>query len=572
MKKHFARLTALLTALALLAVVFAGCSGGEASSAPSSASSGAESSGTENSAPENELAATYPEFANHDEISITWFEQGWTGPEEDKDIIAPKIEEITNLKMNYEPMTVPTDDDYTQQLNLMIAGGEIPQAFFGGITAYTREIYQKLGESGQIWDLTEMVDEEKYPHLYALIHPEMELYATKNGQSWFLPTQTGRGYENLNEPPHGIYVSTDYMEELDVDFPTTADKFYTFVERSVKELGANGLLLGENLGGIAQLYEMFFPRLGSHDSLGLPFDVDNDYKVCNYQYSDSDEMMAGAKYIWKFASNGLLDPEVLTLKTSQFNEKGSNGTYAAFTGSWWDLDTFNDAIGHSNYIAPPIIYASDEVKKAREITWTDWVGCWSSLIISKEVDEQVVNHLLAAMDWMATEEGQLLLNAGIEDETFTFLEDGTYAYTDSFKADSNDLDWNAAAAFGIFYYAQLVQNAPAISEFQETPSALIREDNKRSWDNRADERARYDREWEPTYDYYFLKGDKENELMPAIEDAKIEFLAKVVSAKSEDEVEQRVHEWNQTCINLGIDQIIAERQAAIDEIVERMSK
>ncbi len=576
MKKSFTRLAALLIALALTAGMLAGCGGdnsnSNANSSKNSTPAAASGSSGDVSSAVSGLAAQYPSFANHDEINITWFEQGWTGPEEGKDLIAPKIEEITNLKLGYEPMTTPTNDDYTQQLNLMIAGGEIPEAFFGGIDSYTREIYQKLGESGQIWDLTEMVTEEEYPNLYALIHPEMDLYATDKGQSWFLPTQTGRGYENLNEPPHGIHVSTDYMEQLGVDYPTTADEFYDFVSRSVNELGADGLLLGENLGGINGLYEMFFPRLGSHDSYGLPFNVDDNYKVCNYEFSDCDEMMAAAKYVWKFSSNGLLDPEVLTLKTTQYQEKASNGTYTAVSGSWWEMDTFNDAIGHSNYIAPPIMYASDEVKKSREIPWTDWVGCWSSLIINKSVDEQVVKHLLAAMDWMSTTEGQLLLNAGIEGETYTLSEDGIYAYTDSFKEDSNDLDWNSAAAYGVFYYAQLVQNAPAISEYQETPSALIREDNKKSWDNRADERARYDREMEPTYDYYFLKGDKENELMPAIADAKLEYWAKVISAKSEAEVEDLVHEWNQTCVNLGINDILAERQAAMDAIVERMSK
>lgn len=577
-KKQFVRAAALLMAIAMLLCTFAGCGddGGNSSSSQASGSSAESVSGSEGEASsseeENSLVGKYPEFANHDELEITWFEQGWTGPEEGKDIIAPKIEEVTNLKLGYTPMTTPTDDEYTQQLNLMIAGGEIPEAFFGGITAYTREIYQKLGESGQIWDLTEMVTEEAYPNLYALIHPEMELYATDKGQSWFLPTQTGRGYENLNEPPHGLHVSTKYMEQLKVDYPTTADEFYDFVYRSVNELGGKGLLFGENLGGVNQLYEMFFPHIGSHDSYELPFDVDNGYKVCNYLYSDSDEMMAAAKYIWKFASNGLLDPEALTLKTTQFQEKAALGEYAALTAAWWEIDNFNDAIGSYNYIAPPPMYASEEVKKAREITWTDWVGCWSSLIINKDVDEQVVKHLLATMDWLATEEGQLLVNAGIEGETYEFLEDGTYAYTDQFKADSNDLDWNTAASFGVFYYAQLVQNAPAISEFQETPSALIREDNKKSWDSRAEERARYDREWEPTYDYYFLKGDKENELMPAINDARTEFLAKVVSAKSEDEVEQLVHEWSQTCKNLGIEQVVAERQAAIDSIIERMSE
>lgn len=518
-----------------------------------------------------DLTATYPAFANHDEITITWFEQGWTGPEEDLDLIAPAIEEKTNLKMIYEGMTTPTADSYTQQLNLMVASNSVPDAFFGGIDMYTRQIYQKLGEAGKLWDLTGMVTEEEYPNLYALIHPELNLYRTENGQNWFLPTQTGRGYENLNEPPHGLHINTTVLNQLGLDYPTTADEFYDYIYRAVNELGVNGLLLGENIGGINTLYEMFFPRLGAHDSYGMPFDIDDGYKVCNYKYADSEEMMAAAKYIWKFAANGLFDKEVLTLKTSQYQEKASSGNYAAITGAWWEINTFNDALGSSTYIAALPMYANDDVKATREIPWTDWVGCWSSLIISKSVDEQTVKHLLAAMDWMATAEGQLLLNAGIEGETYEWLEDGTYAYTEEFRDNTADLSWNDAAAYGVFYYAQLVQNAPAISQFQAIPSALVREDNMMSWMQREEERARYDRNMEPTYDYYFLKGQKENELMPAIEDAELEFWAKVLSASSEEQVEQLVHEWGQTCVSLGINDVVAERQASIEAIIDSLA-
>ena len=544
MKKSATRLFALVLALALCASLWGGALAED---------------------------AARPEFADHDEIDITWFEQGWTGPDEDLDIIAPAIEEVTNLKMNYEAMTTPTGDDYTQQLNLMVASNAVPDAFFGGIDTYTRQIYQKLGEAGRIWDLTGMVTEEEYPNLYALIFPELNLYLTDKGQNWFLPTQTGSGYENLNEPPHYIEISTSCLEELGLDFPTTADEFHTYVYRSVNELGKNGLLIGENLGGLEHLLFMFFPQVGSHDSNDLPFDVSDNYKVCNYMFSDCDEMMAAAKYIWTFAQEGLFDKEILTLKTSQYQEKGANGTYAAIASSWWDIDAFNDAIGHAEYIAAPVIYASDEVKASRELPWTDWVGCWSSLIISTKVDEKTVRHLLAAMDWMATTEGQLLLNAGIEGETFNWNEDGTFEYTDEFKAATNDLDWNEAAAYGIFYYAQLVQNAPAISQYQATPSALLREDNYASWMNRADERARYDADMVPTYDYYFLKGDKENELMPAIKDAQLEYWARILTASSEEEVEQIVHDWNKTCVDMGINEIIAEREERIQAIIDSLS-
>lgn len=517
------------------------------------------------------LTTTYPAFENHDEITITWFEQGWTGPDEELDLIAPAIEEKTNLKMIYEGMTTPTSDSYTQQLNLMVASNSVPDAFFGGIDMYTRQIYQKLGEAGKLWDLTGMVTEEEYPNLYALIYPELNLYRTEKGQNWFLPTQTGSGYENLNEPPHGIHINTTMLNKLGMAYPTTADEFYEYIYRAVNELGAGGLLMGENLGGINTLYEMFFPHIGSHDSYSLPFNIADGYKVCNYNYADSEEMMTAAKYIWKFSSNGLFDREALTLKTSQYQEKASNGNYAAITGAWWEINTFNDALNNYTYIAALPMYANDDIKATREIPWTDWVGCWSSLIISKSVSEQTVKHLLATMDWLATPEGQLLLNAGIEGKTYEWLDDGTYAYTEQFKADTADLSWNDAAAYGVFYYAQLVQNAPAISQYQSTPSALVREDNRTSWMQRQQERDRYDRDMDPTYDYYFLKGEKENELMPAILDAELELWAKILSATSEEQVEQLVHEWGQTCINLGINEIIAERQAAIEKIIDSLS-
>lgn len=69
---------------------------------------------------------------------------------------------------------------------------------------------------------------------------------------------------------------------------------------------------------------------------------------------------------------------------------------------------------------------------------------------------------------------------------------------------------------------------------------------------------------DPPKDYYFLPGEVETQKFPAIKDAKLEFWAKVLSANSEGEVEKLVIEWGKTCKEMGIDEIIAERQAYID--------
>lgn len=560
MKKNIWKAAALFSAIVMAASALSGC--GDDSNGTSSASD-------DYTAPE--LAATYPEFEKPHTIDITWFEQGWTGMEADKDIITPEIERLTGLKMNYEAMTVPTGDDYTQQLNLMIASNEVPDAFFGGIDTYTRTVYEKLGQAGTIWDFKDLIPD--YEQLNELVYPEMNLYRTSDGKNYFVPTQTGRGYENLNEPPHGIYLRQDYLDELGMDYPSTPDELYEYLKRCKEELGSEGYLFGESLGGITNLYEMFFPLLGSHENYSLPFDSEDNYKVCNYEYTNSPELMEAAKFISKLSREGLLDKEALTIKTAQYQSKASSATHAAVAASWWDADTFNDnakAIVPDEeyiYVCPPPIYASEEIKESRTRTWTDWVGCWSSLIINTSVDEETVRHLLAVMDYLTTQEGQMLVQVGIEGETYTWNDEGKYVFTDEFKEKTNDLDWNKAAAYGVFYYAQLVNNTPAITELQETPSALTRADNLKSWENQQITRDCYDKHMEPTKDYYFLPGEVELEKFPAIQDAKLEFWAKIISAQSDEEVEQLVNEWGETCKSMGIDEIVAERQAFIDNLV-----
>jgi len=517
----------------------------------------------------------YAEFATPHSVKITYFEQGWTGPEADLDVVAPELAKRTNLTLLYEPMSTPTGDDYTQKLNLMVAANEVPEVFFGGNDAYTRVIYEKLGEAGLLWDIGTIVKD--YPQLYELVYPELQLFQNEKGQNYFLPTQTGRGYENLHEPPHGLFLRQDLLDQLGMETPKTPDEFYTYLKRAREELKVNdqkvtGLLLGENLGGIQEIYEMFIPLVGQHETYGFPFDSQEGYAVKNYQYTNSPEIMQAAKFVHKLVSEGLVDREALIIKQAQYQEKATLGLSAAMTSNWWDANAFTDAsvvdIPDLEWFTPTKIYVDEATRASRNRPWTDWVGCWSSLIFSKTVPEETLRHLLAVLDYMAGEEGQLLVQAGIEGVTYQWNELGTYEFLPEFIEKTNNLDWNKAAAYGVFYYAQLVNNTPVIFPLQATPPALTRPDNFKSWENQQDRRDAYDKHMEPPLDYYFLPGPVENEKLPAIKDATVEFWAKVVGAQSEQEVENIVNEWGATTKSLGIDDIVAEREAFMAKLKE----
>ena len=178
-------------------------------------------------------------------VKITYFEQGWTGPEADLDVVAPELAKRTNLTLLYEPMSTPTGDDYTQKLNLMVAANEVPEVFFGGNDAYTRVIYEKLGEAGP---LGHRHHRQGLPQP-ELVYPELQLFQNEKGQNYFLPTQTGRGYENLHEPPHGLFLRQDLLDQLGMETPKTPDEFYTYhgarEELKVIDQKVTGLLLGE---------------------------------------------------------------------------------------------------------------------------------------------------------------------------------------------------------------------------------------------------------------------------------------------------------------------------------------
>lgn len=563
MKKF--KLVALLLSLVLLVSACGGAGSGEAGKATDKPAEAGEVP---------ELAKTYKEFEKKHSAKVTFFEQGWTGPEKDLDFVAPEIARLTNFEMLYEPMTVPTGDDYNQKLNLIVAGGDVPDIFFGGQDLYTRTIYEKLGESGKIWELSEIIKD--YPNLYNLIEPELKMYS-KEGKIYQIPTQTGRGNELLYEAPHGMNVRDDFLKQLGMEYPKTPDEFYTYLKRCKEEIKeVNGqpiipLVLNENLGGIEAIYQAFLPVVGAHGAAELPFDVKDNYKVKNYLFTDSPELMKAAKFINKLSVEGLLDREVLTLKSAQVGEKVSSGRVAAVTVAWWDMNAYSDNakqdVPELMYAVTPDLYENEELKEYRDRKWTNWIGSWSSLIVSKKVDEETLRHLLATLDWLTTKDGQILTQVGIEGVSFKYNEQGKYEYLPEFLEKTNDLDWNKAAAYGVGYYCQLVFNMPAFTDLRETPPSLIREDNYKGWENRQHVRDLYDANMDPDKDYYFIAGEVENQKFPPIIDMRREFFAKVIAAKSEEEVETLVKEWAATCKNMGIDEIIAEREAFISNLV-----
>lgn len=565
-------------ALILLASLLAGCMGGKAepSGNPETSATPKASSEESQASPElTGLAQTYPEFAEHHEVQLVAFEMGWTGPEKDLDIVTPELEKRTNLKLKYEPMTLASAEALNQKLNLMLASGEIPEVFFGSsptdpATASTAKL---LGKNNKIWDLSGMIKD--YKNLYQLLEPELLLTKDKEtGAIYLIPTQTGRGvdastrYFTTGNP----FVRADFLQQLNMDWPTTYDEFYTYLKRTKEEIKSVGgkpvipLSINENLQYMEQMLGGFCPiRTGD---FSFAFD-DHTKKVENYGYTDSPCLMEAAKYMNKLYQEGLLDNEVLLQKKAQFAQKVSEGRVGAWPGRAYDMNTYVDS---AKAVAPEVLFAGSKplyaagMPKYPDDKWTNFVGSPSSLMISKKLDEATVRHFLAVLDYLVGKEGQMLVNYGIEGETYTYDANGKVRFTDEFQKQTNDLDWNKAAAYGVFYWQQLVLNVHSYADVYEGDPQLLREDNQTTLKNQQAVLDLYEAGMSPPPSAYMIvQGPVETKTLPAIKSAKMEMWAKVITAKSEADVEKIVADWAQTCRNMGIDDVMKEKQAAFDE-------
>lgn len=527
-----------------------------------------------------ELAKTWPEFNKKHRVEIVCFEEGWTGPEADKDIVTPEIAKRTNFELVYKPLTVSSDDELNQKLNLMVASKDVPDLFFGSSSDYSISIYNKLGEAGIIWDVSPYI--KNYQSIYNLIKPEIIKYRVKGStggkSNYFIPTQTGKGNDLIHIACNGLYVREDFLKKLGMNYPTTYDEFYTYLKRckdEIKEVNGKpiiGFTCGEDFDQLnmalgAGFYSTY---VGSDNLQGFIFDTLNNYKMVNEEFADSPNVMKRSLFWNKLYREGLMDKEIITHKYVQYQEEVSSGRVAALGANWMDVNTFSDnaktTIPDLMYVAPPSLTDKEGGNPKHLNNWTTPVLMYSTLTISKKLDEETMKHFLALLDYLATEDGQILTQAGIEGKSFSYNDKKQYVFNEDFKKNTAGLDWNKVAATGIFYWQQLVFNLPVIDKLRADYPEITREDNYKSWENKKWYRDLYKPDMMPTKDYYYTAGEVEQQYMPALLEAEKEFYVKVLLARNESEVANIVHEWGATCKKLNIDKIIAEREQRIKEI------
>ncbi|MEF3304752.1 extracellular solute-binding protein [Paenibacillus sp. GYB003] len=264
-------------------------------------------------------------------ISLTFFtgKAATNGNNFEETLVWKEYAKMTNVNVKFQ--LVPFDN-LTEKRNLALAGGDYPDAFYSARVPASD--LMKYGAQGTFIKLNDLIDKyapnfkkllEKYPDLKkGLTMPDGNIYSFPSFYSPdFLPMLIGTP----------LWVKQEWLDKLGMKEPTTTEELYQYL-KAVKQTDLNGNGQADEIPyageGINPLIEQIRGAWGfGNRGLGHKF-VDVDPKTNELRFFRTDPKYKEViEYVRKLYTEGLIDKEIFTIKTSALYAKGQKGVFGA---------------------------------------------------------------------------------------------------------------------------------------------------------------------------------------------------------------------------------------------------
>jgi putative aldouronate transport system substrate-binding protein len=356
-------------------------------------------------------AAVKDDFSKHVEFEIVTAPFGNMPLAEDM-LIMKELANRTNTVVHFT--NIPATE-YNTKIQTLVAANQLPDLVLGNSVSNETQMF----EDGVFLYLNDYVSQTLTPNLYKIMQDYPD-YAKEikddNGRIRYFGQLFFRLW-NMN----WLY-SSRMAEAAGVQAPTDIDSLYAYL-KAIKAKYADSYPLGVG------------PWSGGLDSVKRPllwlYDTDNTWRMYDseqYLFGPIDRQSAykdGLKYINKLYQEKLIDPEFFS-RTDDDAVALFHNDRVAFFYSWTDgLLDWAPGEGAGIEILPnPPLKGVDG--KAR-VGSNSIVVRSASYIATKACKD--INRFLAWTDYIYGPEGTVLLNWGIEDDTFVTV-NGKKQYTD----------------------------------------------------------------------------------------------------------------------------------------------
>lgn len=364
------------------------------------------------------------------------------------------------------------NSNYGDRTNVTLASDKIPQIM---VIQGKSPGFVQSAQAGAFWDLTDIVDSGKYPNLKAS-DPVIRKNSSINGKVYGI-------YRARDAMRAAVMVRKDWLGKLGLSMPKTTDDLYqlakAFKEGNPSGAGNTGIIIPKWPGGYGSSspYDVFEVWFGAPNGWG-----ERDGKLV--PGFDTEEFLEANRFSRKLVSEGLVNADFATLDSAKWNEpffQGKGGIIVDVSSRGMVLANLFKEKNPDNYL-DFVDMTGNLVGPSGTKHSFPTVGYAGFIAFSKQSvrTEDQLHTILTVMDKMATKEGQVLMNNGIEGVNFSVV-DGKYAKTiKGGDADRVSADTKSFAQLGTNNAGYLAHttapNNKAEEEFQNKRLAFHAED------------------------------------------------------------------------------------------------
>ena len=422
MRKKFKRGLSVALAAAMAVGALAGCGGG----GDSSSSSAESTAGGDDSVTKFKIA------------TVRWTDTWPTDFLESG--IMKELEEKHNIDIEWD---VYYSSDWSEQKSLLLASGDLPDAFLGSICLNSSDMAQN---KSNFVDLTDYINEETMPNLTAIMEEDTQMRAIctdRDGKIYSLPKKLGIRPE---VDGYVFYINKEWLDNLGLEVPTTYQELETVLEAfatqdadgdgdPTNEIGytnssASNLLSGD-LRNILRPFGTMVSRADNY--MGIDGDGNAVFMPIQENYKEAVQWMHG---LWE---KGILDPEYFTQDASMVTSKiqADGGSQVGLITGW-----VADAVAGANADQFVLLEALEGPDGNRYVeNASNYLDISDrELVVTKECED--VEKLLAWADDFYDDVVALQTQYGsISDGCITDNGDGTYTVNE--PEDGSSLDTSA---------------------------------------------------------------------------------------------------------------------------------
>lgn len=423
------KVVSLMLVSAMVAGMLAGCG------SDSGSSKGGSSTETGSAAEASSSGETADDADDKSPITFEYFNAdgkngNWDNP------VAKAITEATGVTLDVS-YPVASQGDAKEDVALMIANDEYPDMI------YAKDSATDLYQAGALIDMTDLI--EKYgPNIKKMYGAEMEkLKWSQDDPGIYQLSYAGVNQKTLTTGG-SCQIQWAALKENDYKYPKTLDEY----EKMIKSYLAAHPKTEDGLDmiGITMSASDWHWMITLGNPAGLIADaspdngqwiIDDEYNV-HYKHV-TDEEKEYFKWLCRMYNEGILDPNFATQTDDDYIAKVASGRVVAITDAEWhysqcEATLVADGKVDQTYVGLPVTLREDQVEKALLYQGTT-VG-WG-IGITKSCEDPV--RAIKFLDYLCSDEGQILYHWGIEGENY-FLDDNGQPYrTDEevAKAQSN---------------------------------------------------------------------------------------------------------------------------------------